>query len=183
MVIGAVSAVKRLARPKWSIAFALVVLVVLGVAAFVIRNGGNDRAAVADASEDVPAIDDSQAAAAFVGATDAGNAVAIVQSADGEVVAKVRDDNGYAEWLTGQRAADGLRFENDDVVLEAWADEDGYRATLTIDGVTLTIDGVEESLWLSPANDSAGAKPHGKSRAGSSGKSKGNTNADSDASY
>ena len=176
MVIGAVSAVKRLARPKWSIAFALVVLVALGVAAFVIRNGGNDRAAVADASEDVPAIDDAQAAAAFVGATDDGNAVAIVQSADGEVVAKVRDDNGYAEWLTGERAADGLRFENDDVVLEAWADEDGYRATLTIDGV-------EESLWLSPANDSAGAKPHGKSRAGSSGKSKGNTNADSDASY
>ena len=111
-------------------------------------------AATADAEQradqgQVQVLDDAQVAAAFVGATANGDPVAIVESTDGQIAAAVGENDEYSEWIAGERDGDAIRFANDDLVLQAWEEKDGLRATLTVDGV-------EESLWLEPAATTEG---------------------------
>jgi len=155
-----VSGLKRLARPRWSIPLAVAILTGLGAAAFaVIRNDEGSGAEAEGRSRQVQSLENAQVAAAFVGATADGAPVAIVESPEGELAARVGDNNEYAGWIAGERDGDALRFEGDEVVLKAWEEKDGLRATLTVDGV-------EESLWLSPAAATSGGGDNGSGGAG-----------------
>ena len=161
--MAAMSGLRRLARPAVGVPVAAVVLSGLGAGAFALRNDDSGNAGAQQRAEQgqVQVLDDAQVAAAFVGATADGDPVAIVESTDGQVAAAVAENDEYSEWIAGERDGDAIRFANDDLVLQAWEEKDGLRATLTVDGA-------EESLWLEPTNAANSGGSRGSAGEGSS---------------